>query len=251
MLDKLRNLGLTELQVKIYLKLLDFGKAGLTKLAHGVDSYKANVYGAVEKLIRFGFVSEVWINNRKKYIPTDPKNLPKIIAEIKRQKNLEFLRIENEVLTQIPLLSKNYSDAKETEIEKVDVFHGPDSFKTLITDEFKVKGKIFVKIYGNFKTYMFKRYNLEYHLKKGSYKVILPRTKEILEYIKISKEHSNIRLKFVDKEQFSLVSWMVTKTTFVIIIWSQEPTFIRIRSKAVADRFNKNFDTLWKYASAK
>jgi sugar-specific transcriptional regulator TrmB len=55
----LRALGLTELEAKIYLKLLEFRRSGVTKLAKAVKVTRTQLYPLLEKLIEKGYVAKV------------------------------------------------------------------------------------------------------------------------------------------------------------------------------------------------
>jgi len=55
----LKAIGLTELEAKIYLKLLEMKKSGITKLADEVKVTRTQLYPLLEKMTEKGFVRKV------------------------------------------------------------------------------------------------------------------------------------------------------------------------------------------------
>jgi len=70
----LKALGLTELEAKVYLKLLEFRRSGVTKLAEAVRVTRTQLYPLLEKLIEKGFVTKV-DHNPAVYSVTEPQKM--------------------------------------------------------------------------------------------------------------------------------------------------------------------------------
>jgi len=70
----LRALGLTELEANVYLKLLEFRRSGVTKLAKAVKVTRTQLYPLLEKLIEKGYVAKV-DHNPAVYSVTEPQKM--------------------------------------------------------------------------------------------------------------------------------------------------------------------------------
>ena len=70
----LRVLGLTGLEAKVYLKLLEFRRSGVTKLADAVKITRTQLYPLLEKLIEKGYVTKV-DHSPAIYSVTDPERM--------------------------------------------------------------------------------------------------------------------------------------------------------------------------------
>jgi sugar-specific transcriptional regulator TrmB len=55
----LKALGLTELEARVYLKLLEMKQSGVTKLAKAVKITRTQLYPLLEKMIEKGYVTKV------------------------------------------------------------------------------------------------------------------------------------------------------------------------------------------------
>src|SRR3990167_2347637 len=77
----LENLGLTALEAKVYLTLLDLGPslAGLITRKSGI--HRRSVYDALERLIQKGLVGYIVNNNRKYFEAANPERLSELVKE--------------------------------------------------------------------------------------------------------------------------------------------------------------------------
>ena len=70
----LKALGLTGLEANVYLKLLEFRRSGVTKLAEAVKITRTQLYPLLEKLIEKGYVTKV-DHNPAVYSVTEPQKM--------------------------------------------------------------------------------------------------------------------------------------------------------------------------------
>lgn len=90
----LTQAGLTELQAKIYLFLIEHGQKTASEIANGIDEKRTTVYSALEKLAKIGLVSQKDKGKISAYTPAHPSVLESIAekrlrAVARQAKNLE------------------------------------------------------------------------------------------------------------------------------------------------------------------
>ena len=121
MKDELKEFGLTDNEVKIYLALLRLGAASPAQIAERTGFSRSYVYDALERMLEKQIVSYVLKNNKKHYLATDPKRLEEL-----------FKRRLERIQKIIPKL-ENLQKVSEEEI-KVEVHRGKYVYKTLLRD---------------------------------------------------------------------------------------------------------------------
>lgn len=93
-IDILVNTGLSSLQAKIYLYLIENGQSTPSEIAKNIDENRTTVYSALEKLEKLGIVSQKDKGKISAYIPNHPSVLESIaekrLRSVARQtRNLE------------------------------------------------------------------------------------------------------------------------------------------------------------------
>jgi sugar-specific transcriptional regulator TrmB len=73
--DVLRELGLTNNEVDVYLKLLMSGSVTVNTLAERTGMHRQACYDALDRLLEKGFVSFVIKNNKKNFQALPPEQL--------------------------------------------------------------------------------------------------------------------------------------------------------------------------------
>lgn len=76
--DVLLGIGLSEMQAKIYIYLVDNGQKTATEIADGIDENRTTVYSAAEKLVKFGLLSQKDRGKISAYVPNHPAVLESI-----------------------------------------------------------------------------------------------------------------------------------------------------------------------------
>src|SRR3989338_5382046 len=95
-------LGLTKLESKVYLTLLDLGPslAGLITRKSGI--HRRSVYDALERLIQKGLIGYIVKNNRKYFEASNPERLVDLLRE--KEATVQHL---------LPQLQARYNQTKE------------------------------------------------------------------------------------------------------------------------------------------
>src|SRR3989344_1206469 len=123
-LDKLKELDLSNGQIKVYEAVLELGIASLNGIQEKTGIERRNIYDILNKLIERGFVSYTLEKGKRTYQCTSPN---KLSEEIKRKANA-LAELEN----QIPSLKEAFNISRpETRAE---VFRGNESIKSLLKE---------------------------------------------------------------------------------------------------------------------
>nr|MCK4929974.1 winged helix-turn-helix transcriptional regulator [Nanoarchaeota archaeon] len=118
---ELKELGLTDNEIKIYLALLQHGTLNPTKLAEKTGLHRSYVYDTLERLLERGIVNTVLVNNKKNYQAVDPKVLREIFE-------LKLRHLDNI----LPKLNDLFKSVKEE--TRIELHRGKRVYKTLIKD---------------------------------------------------------------------------------------------------------------------
>ena len=88
--DLLTKLNLSPTASKVYLALLESGKATANTIAKKAKTYKPNAYDALARLEHIGLVSSITEGNKRFFIPTDPQKIEVILDEKEHQEILKY-----------------------------------------------------------------------------------------------------------------------------------------------------------------
>jgi len=106
-IETLQQLGLSEKEAQLYLKLLTIGSASAGELIKELKFYSKTVYELLEKLIEKGLVSYVVKSNVKYFEAADPERLSEILSE--QQNELEQ---KNRLLRELSPSLKNSANSQ-------------------------------------------------------------------------------------------------------------------------------------------
>ena len=224
----LKNIGLTDSEIKVYLALLELGSTSKGPIVDKSRVASSKIYELLEKLIQKGLVSCV-IRSKVKYFEAAP---PTRILDYIREKE-DKLRQQGEKLQElIPALEMKRSMAgigSETQ-----VFKGMKGAKTSFNDileELNKGDEYYVLGISKF-TPHFERFVVNFHRKRARLgikcRVIVNElAKDIgkkLEKIKLTK------IRYLQKELFTPVVFIIYKDKTLISIGLDE-IFIQVKSK--------------------
>ncbi len=120
-LETLKELGLSDKEVRIFLALLRFGTITATKVAQETNIDRTTSYRFLSSLIDKGLVSYVIRNNIKYFTAAHPKKLVEDLTN--KIEKVQNILPELEMLTKLP--------KEET---KVEVYKGKEGLKTVMKD---------------------------------------------------------------------------------------------------------------------
>ena len=240
MQEELKEFGLTENEIKIYLALLKLGTANPAQIAEKTGLSRSYVYDALERLIEKGMASSLLKNNKKHYVAADPLRL----EELAKQRLERIHKV-------IPKLKELQKVAKE-EI-KVELHRGTYVYKILLRDItsllknneevliFGIDDDTLMKLDPHYLTHL-KIYFSILKKKNIKEKVIVKRGAKIL------KEAKTTTYRFLPKESVGNTAFEVYNNKVAIFLWGTPNYLILIENKEVANSYRKQFDILWKVA---
>lgn len=231
--QELKELGLTENEIKIYLVLLEHGTQNPTKLAEKTGLHRSYVYDTTERLLERGIANTVLINNKKSYQAVDPKSLREIF-ELK-------LRSIDSIM---PNLQELYNTAREE--TQIELHRGKRVYRTLIKDlvaNLKEDDVVLLlgvdeNILDSVEPIYLKQYFTILKEKRVREKII------IAEGGKRLPEH-NLDYRKLHPKYLGDTTVVIYQNKVYLFIWSRPHFLIAIESQSVADSYRKQFDALW------
>ena len=241
-IELLRNVGLTESEIKVYLALLELGSTTKGPIVDKSGVASSKVYELLEKLIQKGLVSTVVKSGVKYFESAQPSRLLDYIKE----KESKLKQQEQELQRMIPELELKRSMAgigSETQ-----VFKGMKGAETSFDDilkELKKGDEYYVLGISKF-TPHFERFVIHFHKKRAKLgikcKIIV---NELAKDIGNQLESiSQTKVKYVQKELFTPFVFIIYKDKTLISI-SLDEVFIQVTSKHLAKGLKNYFDYLW------
>lgn len=226
----LKDIGLKEGEVKVYLALLKLGSSPVNKIKEETGLHRTTIYDFLEKLLNKGLVNYVTYKNSRYYRATEPSKLKDYIKE--KEQGVDKV---------LPELQKIASSAQED--IKVQVYRGKEGIKTFMNDRLRLGRECLAfggedKIWNERFPFIMKQYVRDLE-KKDLHDWIL--TSDSPSYLYSSP---SAHYKFVPSEYFDPTPTLIYGDRVVIVIW--EPlTVIIIQSEQLAKAYAKHFNLLW------
>lgn len=242
MLEKssLKEIGLTDHEITVYLTLLQLDESLASKIAEKIRMNRTHTYDILESLISKGLVSYVIKNNRKYFKATHPNRLLESIKE--KEKHLK--QQEENIKQLIPKLLSLKQPAEEK--TKVEIFNGKEGIKTIYNDILRKTKEYYVlgatgKI-AEIMQFYFPHHEKERIKKRIKLKLLFNESAR-KKIIATKREYAEIR--FLPPEYSSPVPTTIYNNRVVTLVWT-EPLAIVVENKEVADTYREYFNLLWK-----
>lgn len=238
---KLREAGLAENEIKVYLALLKLGSVTAGEIAKNSGVNRTNVYDALERLIEKGLVGFVIKSNRKHFEAKTPESLINYFEEEEKE-----IRDKKEIIKSI-LPEINKIRKLNEEKQNATIYKGMKGLKSVAEDVIKTKKEILVfGAEGNFEK-LFENYFEQWHLKRKLNKIPL----KIIFNERVRKNKENwefafSEIRFNDSLEDTPATTWIYGDKVVIIVWSEQPIVTLIESKKVSKSYKQFFDILWK-----
>jgi HTH-type transcriptional regulator, sugar sensing transcriptional regulator len=228
----LQDFGLTENEADIYLVLLKLGSATASEILEKTSVHRINLYDILERLQEKGFVSFVILGKRKAYEAINPEKFIEIEKE--KQENLKKIMPE---LSSYQRLSKSPQEAT--------IFKDKKGIRNILDEIANSKEfDYFASGWG------FYKYFPEYaDIWAG--KIRRSKTKArclMSNKFRSEKIIEQVEYKYLPNEFIFPSTTVLWKDKVFIIMWSEEPMGILIRSRAVSISYKQFFEMLWKIA---
>lgn len=238
--ETLKETGLTNEEIKIYLAMLKLGSSLASKISEETRINRSHVYQLLERLISKGFVSYVIKENRKYFHAVNPEKIIDILKE--KEQKLQAI---------LPTLLGLTSFQKEKPV--VEILEGKEGIKTVLNDILRVKNEWLA--FGSsgkgpaILPYFSEQWEKEREKRKISLRGILDSSKSGLLRGKALSKLKFTRIKHTLEEYANPSSTWIYGDRLVFVIWSKEHPFaIRIISKEITGNFTSHFEVLWKNA---
>lgn len=244
--DKLKNIGLSKAEAKLYLSMIKLGSSTAGAITKETGLRKSTVYESLSRLLEKGLVSYVIKNNIKFFEAADPDMLVDFIDEKKRE--LEESKSEiKKIVTDLKSLRSQLKPHAEAH-----VFLGIEGFKTMRRDVLKhAKGEHLLLgaisrepvVMPHFWTY-FNKERIRLGIKMRILHQLNTREKPV--------RSEMIDIRFLPKEITIPTVINIYGDRVVSLLWKENyPVCFMLINKDIADAYRKYFEILWKISSSK
>ena len=247
--DILKNIGLNESEIKVYLALLKIGESKKDSIVKESRISSSKIYDVTWKLAEKGLVSII-IKNGIKHFKAAP---PETLIEVINKKRISLEKKEDQLKKLIPTLNKIIQERVKKEIVEMYVgWRGLETLYGIILNDLKRGQTDFVLgATTGIKTEKTERFYVKINrkLKEKGIKLNILFGKKQRSYAKrVSKkgELKYYKVKYLDFDFPTEIN--IFNDNVAIIILLDEPISLLIRNKLLAESFKSYFAALWKIA---
>lgn len=236
--EQLKELGLTDNEVKIYLLLLKQGMMNPSEISQKLGLHRGYIYDALERMQEKEVANSILVKNKKQYQATNPKNL----IELLKLKLDNFQKI-------VPNLLAIAEQSKED--TKVELHKGKRVYRTLLkdiiastkkNDEILLIGVDEETLINEVEPIYLEQYLNTIKIKNIREKIIIKKgTKKL--------KKSNLYYKQLDEKYIGNTAQIIYNDKVAIFILGTIYHLIIIENKKVANTYKKQFELLWKVAN--
>lgn len=236
--QELREFGLTDKEVIVYLALLKLGTALVQDIAKKARTYRTYTYEILKSLKEKGLVSYVIKSGKHYFEASEPKKLLNILKERERKIN-----------NILPSLREIYQSS--TEKPKTEIYEGKEGLKTVLDDMIKEKKEILV--YGSTKNqvklleFYFPNFITRRVKEKINTKVITEESKDTIEISKRNKKELR-EMKFLPYSLNFETVVNIYGNKIAMLSFGENIMGIVIEDKQIANTQKEVFNLLWKIA---
>ena len=242
----LREIGLSENEIKIYLELLKKGSNSAYELGKLTGIYRPHVYDKLEQLMNKGLVTHIYKGAKKYFQATGPEKIKQILENRKNEIETQ----ENALDKVLPELEAMSNLTREDTY--VEVFKGKEGLKYFLKDIIKTGQDVLVsgiddQKYQNALPIFMKQYFRDLKNNKIKEKVITMKKKQVFLFDK--KTSPTTEYRFLEEKQFNPTNTFIYGDKIVIVVWGTPITATMIKNKNVAETYKNHFNQLWNIAS--
>ena len=240
----LKEIGLTDNEIKVYLAMLEEEENLASKIAEKTKINRSLVYTILNNLIEQGMVGYVIKENRKYFRATDPEKILNVLKEKEEQ-----IKGQEEIIRHlIPELRKLKLFKKEK--VKVELYKGKEGNKTILDDILRTRKDYLCLGYSGLSMNIIPYYFVHWHKKRvkmGIKRKII--TKEQMRKNKVMK-FGLTNTKYIPDEYNIPISTVIygNKVWIMLPAGKHDQVSILIESKNIADSYRNYFKLLWKIA---
>ena len=232
----LKEIGLTNNEIEIYLTLLQNGSISVNKIAEKSGLHRQACYDGLDRLLEKGFVSFVSKNNKKYF------------QGVKPEKILDYLNDKEERFKDIlPELTKLANIPREDTF--VEVLKGKEIFRSLTKDIIKLfektPGEVLIfgveekRFLGEEKIAL-EQYLNKLRKLKGKERVLIKKGDTLF------VEGKQTDYRWIPKEYFEATPVYVYGDNLAMLVFGTPNYLIIVRNRNLAESYRKQFNLLWK-----
>ncbi|MEI7961158.1 MAG: helix-turn-helix domain-containing protein [archaeon] len=245
-LTTLKEIGLTDGEVKVYLSLLKLGLTKTGQLANNAGVSSSKVYKILARLEKKGLVSHTIKEGVTNYRALEPKRILDYIDEEKSILDEKRSVVE----AMLPNLIKQMRPVEGTQATLYTGFKAITNFFRNILDELGA-GDVYYVIGANYPKELpeLMPFFYKYHQLRAQKKIkvmmlanndigknIVPTTWQVSE------------IRFLPNYLMTNMQILFYKHKTLLIVWSADPVAFLIESEDISKSFKKYFDAFWKVA---
>jgi sugar-specific transcriptional regulator TrmB len=241
----LREIGLSEGEIKVYLALLKLGEAKKTELAKQAGVSSSKVYEICGRLQNKGIVGTILKNNKKHFQAMEPKRL----IDFFNDKTARIETQRKELEKAIPIL-ENYSKTQDNKAVLYEGLNAIKNFYRNILEELN-QGEEYYVIGVNYGDSLagVKEFFENFHrqrAKKGIKVKMLVNsdTKEIL----VKTIHTKSEIRYLPQYLMSNMIILFYKNKSFIFFLAKDAVGLLIENAEVSKGFKSYFNAFWKLA---
>jgi len=236
--EALREFGLTDKEVRVYLASLKLGTALVQDIAKKAGTYRTYTYEILKSLKEKGLVSHAIKSGKQYFEVAEPEKLINILNEKKSK--------INKIL---PDLKNIYESIIEK--PKIELYEGKEGLKTILDDLIKTKKEILVysstRKQQQLLQFYFPNYIKRRVKEKIKIKVLTEKSKETLELHKKDKQELR-EMRFLPKGFEFPTATNIYGNKVAILSLEKEPIGVIIEDEAIAKTQKMIFELMWKQA---
>lgn len=243
----LKEIGLSEGEIKVYLALLKIGESKKTELAKESGVSSSKVYEICSRLQKKGIIGTILKNNKTNFQAMEPKRL----LDFFNEKTAKIENQKKELEKVIPIL-ENFSKIQGNKAVLYEGLNAIKNFYKSILEELK-QGEEYYVIGVNYGSGLpgIKEFFENYHrqrVKKGiNVKMLVNNdAKEIL----VKTIHSKSEIKYLPQYLMSNMITLFYKNKSFIFFIAKDAVGLLIENEEVSRGFKSYFDAFWKIAKS-
>ena len=224
--EALKDFGLSEKEVKVYIALLRLGTSSVNRIAEKSMLQRTTTYDILKSLTEKGLVSHVVKEKKRYFEAADPNKLLNILKEK-----------EGRVAEIIPGLELIRKSIKEK--PSITLYEGRAGMKTILEDILKTKKDFMCYASKNDLAKFFKYYFPHFVDERVNLGI---KAKLILDAEPIAKELTEY--KIVHK-RFKTATWIYGNRIAILTLEEKEPVGIIIENEEIANTQRIVFEIMW------
>ena len=239
--EVLKNIGLSEKEILLYIALLKLGKGSAYAIAKKSGLKKPTTYVVLEKLEQRGLVSRLQKTKKQIFVPKSPGDF--------------FTAVENKIQlarTVLPQLRAFATGGKEK--LKILFFEGVSGIREILNYRLDdmTQGE-FIGIYTDTKGLstellnIFQEYNKRLTKLEIQVKAIIPINPKAKKYKEQEKDYDGL-IKFIPNSEYNSKITFEVGSTFVRILSFQNLQGIIIEDKEIANALRQFFELIFNYS---